>query len=79
MARSKTKDINHYLNLPWTYTIEITRETGELLYIIHVNELPGIATDAPSLGQAMSLIKEVMKGAFKLYLKQGDEIPEPIE
>ena len=76
--QNKTKDINYYLNLPWTYTVETTRETGELLYIVHVNELPGIATDAPSLEEAMQLIKDAMKGAFKLYLKHGDEIPEPV-
>ena len=77
-TQNKTKDINYYLNLPWTYTVETTRETGELLYIVHVNELPGIATDAPSLEEAMKLIKEAMKAAFKLYLKHGDEIPEPV-
>ena len=71
--QNKTEDINYYLNLPWTYTIETTQETGELLYIIHVNELPGIATDAPSLEKAMELIKEAMKGAFKLYLKHGEK------
>ncbi|HLB93627.1 MAG TPA: type II toxin-antitoxin system HicB family antitoxin [Candidatus Babeliales bacterium] len=76
---NKIKDINYYLNLPWTYTIETTKETGELLYIVHVNELPGIATDAPSLETAMSLIKEAMTGALELYLKQGDVIPEPID
>ncbi len=77
-TQNKSKDINYYLNLPWTYTIETTCETGELLYIVHVNELPGIATDAPSREEAMELIKEAMKGAFKLYLKNGDEIPEPV-
>jgi predicted RNase H-like HicB family nuclease len=79
MAIKKTKDINYYLNLPWTYTIETTKEDNQLLYIVHVNELPGIATDAPSLEEAMELIKEAMRGAFKLYLKQGDEIPEPVD
>ena len=78
-TQNKTKDINYYLNLPWTYTVETTRETGELLYIVHVNELPGIATDAPTLEEAMDLIKEAMKGAFKLYLKHGEEIPEPVD
>ena len=78
MATQNKKDINYYLNLPWTYTVETTRENGELLYIVHVNELSGIATDAPSLEEAMELIKEAMKAAFKLYLKHGDEIPEPV-
>ncbi len=75
----KNKDLNYYLNLPWTYTIETTKETGELLYIVHVNELPGIATDAPTLNEAMKLIKEAMTGAFELYIKNGEEIPEPID
>lgn len=72
------KDINYYLDLPWTYTIETTRESGELLFIVHVNELPGIATDAPTIEEAMQLIKEAMKNTFELYLKHGDEIPEPV-
>ncbi len=41
-TKKNTKDINYYLDLPWTYSVEMTRETGELLYIIHVKELPGI-------------------------------------
>jgi predicted RNase H-like HicB family nuclease len=43
-----------------------------------VNELPGISTDASTLQEAMESIKEAMIGAFKLYLKHGDEIPEPV-
>lgn len=77
-TQNKTKSIDYYFNLPWTYTIETTREDGELLYIVHVNELPGIATDAPSLDEAMQNIKEAMKAAFKLYKKHGNEMPEPV-
>lgn len=78
MKENKTKDIQYYLNLPWTYTIETTHEDGELLYIVHVNELPGIATDAPSLEQAMKEIKQAMEAVFVLYLKNDEEIPEPV-
>lgn len=78
VTKKKIKDINYYLNLPWTYTIETTHETGELLYIVHVNELPGIVTDAPTIAKAMKLIQEAMEGAFELYLKNDEEIPEPI-
>lgn len=75
---NNNKDINYYLDLPWTYTIETTKESGELLFIVHVNELPGISTDAPTIDEAMRLIKEAMESAFELYLKHGDEIPEPV-
>ncbi len=73
------KDIDYYLDLPWTYTIETTKEDGDLLYIVYVNELPGVATDAPTLPEAMTLIKDAMRGIFKLYLEQGEEIPEPMQ
>lgn len=71
------KDVNYYLNLPWTYTVETTFEQGQFFYIVHVNELPSLATDAPSLGEAMQTIKEVMAAVFELYLRDGETIPEP--
>ena len=76
--KNNKKDINYYLNLPWTYTIETTRETGELIYIVHVNELPGVSTDASSLEEAMALIKEALTAVFHMYLEDGEEIPEPL-
>lgn len=78
MAMAHKKDVNYYLNLPWTYTVETTPESGQRLYIVHVNELRGVATDAPTLEEAMVLIKEAMEAAFELYFKHGDEIPEPV-
>lgn len=78
VTRKKTKNINYYLNLPWTYTIETEKdERGKNIYVVHVNELEGIATDAPSLEEAMKLIKEVMEATFQMYLENGEEIPEP--
>ena len=70
--------MDYYLNLPWTYTVKTAQEKNEKLYIVYVNELPGICTDAPTLDEAMQLIKEVMVGTFELYLEQGEKIPEPI-
>lgn len=79
VTQHKAKDIEYYLALPWTYTVETTREDGQSLYIVDDNELPGIATDAPTLPEAMECIKEAVVGAFELYLKHGDEIPEPVD
>ena len=76
-TKTTIRDLQYYLNLPWTYTVETTRETGELLYIVHVNELPGISTDAPILAEAFESIKEALAGALELYMKMGDEIPLP--
>ena len=71
------KTIDYYLNLPWTYTIETTHENGKLLYIVYVNELPGICTDAPTLDEAMNLIKEAIAAAIQLYIENNEEVPEP--
>lgn len=78
VIKKKNKSISYYLNLPWTYTIETEKdEHGNNIYIVYVNELEGVATDAATIEEAMRLIKEVMEETFKLYVEQGEEIPEP--
>ncbi|MFA6263466.1 MAG: type II toxin-antitoxin system HicB family antitoxin [Candidatus Babeliales bacterium] len=78
-SKKKYKSLQHYLNLPWTYTVEKVCGKGkEKLYVVRVNELPGICTDAPSLDMGMDLIKEPMKAAFEFYMENGEEIPEPV-
>lgn len=72
------KNIKYYLDLPWTYTIETEKdEKGKSPYVVHVNELEGIATDAPTIEEAMKLIKEAMEAVFEMYLENDEEIPEP--
>ena len=72
------KKTEYYLNLPWSYTIEQEMEKDEHFYIIRVNELPGVCTDAPSIEKGMKLIKEAIEAAVKLYIKNGEEVPEPV-
>jgi len=80
MATKNKIDLNYYLSLPWSYSIDTDQDNeGKRIYIISVNELPGVCTDAYSIAEGMEFIKEAMLGAFKLYIKQGDEIPEPID
>lgn len=73
------KKIKYYLDLDWTYTIETEKHEGKKYYIIRVNELPGICTDAETIDEGMQLIKECIEGAVKLYLKNGEEVPVPIK
>ena len=77
--KNKTKDLNYYMRLKWTYTIEQDSHEGKDFYIIRVNELPGICTDAESIEEGMKAIKEPMKAAIKLYLSHGEAVPEPIK
>ena len=72
-----TKNLSYYLSLNWSYTIEEDSHNGKQFYIIRVNELPGICTDASTLEEGMKNIKEAISGAIMLYMEQGEPVPEP--
>lgn len=76
--KNKTKDLNYYMRLNWTYTVEQDSYDGKKFYIIRVNELPGVCTDAEEISEGMKLIKQPMRAAIKLYLNNNEEIPEPV-
>lgn len=73
------KDMNYYLNLNWSFCIEQASHKSKHYYIIRVNELPGVCTDATSIEEGMKNIQEALEGTIRLYLKHGDPIPEPIQ
>jgi predicted RNase H-like HicB family nuclease len=73
------KEVKYYLNLNWSYTIEQEVEKGKRFFIIRVNELPGVCTDAETLEQGMKNILEAIEAAIILYLENGETIPEPIK
>jgi predicted RNase H-like HicB family nuclease len=80
VIKKKYKSLNYYLDLPWTYTVEQSRDKNKnKIYIVRVNELPGICTDAPSLDEAMELIKEPITAAFEFYMENNQDIPEPVK
>jgi|ERR1700733_10505712 len=72
------KDIEYYLSLPWTYTIETETYEGTSYYVIRVNELPGICTDSESLDEGMEEIKNLIACAIEIYKEKGEIIPEPV-
>jgi predicted RNase H-like HicB family nuclease len=76
---STKKDLKYYLNLPWSFTVEQEGGKSDRYYIIRVNELPGICTDAETVEEGMDLIQEAIEAAIKLYLKNGEVIPEPFK
>jgi len=72
------KDLKYYLGLNWTYTIETSKHKGRKFFIIRVNELPGVCTDATNIERGMKEIQEVIAATIELYMEQGDPIPEPM-
>lgn len=80
MKKTKNnKDLNYYLNLPWTYTIAKESHEGSSYYIIRVNELPGICTDSESLDEGMNEIKGLIACAVEIYHEKGEPVPEPVD
>ncbi|HEY4832665.1 MAG TPA: type II toxin-antitoxin system HicB family antitoxin [Waddliaceae bacterium] len=75
----KYKNLDYYINLPWTYTIETEIHKGKSYYIIRVNELPGICTDNEDLNEGMESIKEAIACAVEIYLERGEPVPEPVD
>lgn len=73
------KDLKYYLNLKWSYTIAQDTHEGKRFYIIRVNELPGICTDAETIQEGMKNIQEAITSALRLYLKNDEPIREPIK
>lgn len=72
------KNLKYYLGLKWSYTIEQDSYEGQNFYIIRVNELPGVCTDAESVEEGMKSIQEALTATIQLYLKQGEPLPEPM-
>ena len=72
------KNIQYYLNLPWTYTVERETDKNKSYYIIRVNELPGICTDNEDLNEGFKDIKDCIEMAIEAYKEKGQEIPIPI-
>jgi len=72
------KDLKYYVGLNWSYTIEQDIHKGKKFYIIRVNELPGVCTDANTIEKGMQNIQDALIATIELYLEQGDPIPEPI-
>lgn len=73
------KNLDYYLNLSWTYTIETETYKGKSYYIIRVNELPGICTDDEDLNDGMKGIKEAIACAVEIYQERGEPVPEPVD
>lgn len=72
------KDLKYYLKLNWSYTIEQSSHKGKKFFIIRINELPGVCTDAKNIEEGMKNIQDALIATIELYLEQGEEVPEPI-
>lgn len=68
------KDINYYLNLPYTTVMVPEPEGG---WFVSVKELPGCMIDADTREEALSEIDQLKREWLEIALEDGLEIPEP--
>jgi antitoxin HicB len=69
-----TKDLNYYLQLP--YTIEILPDQPNSWYV-GIKELPGCMTIADSVEEAISEIQQLKEEWLQNALEDDFDIPEP--
>lgn len=73
------KTVDDYMALNWSYSIELEQYKDRRYYIIRVNEFPGICTDNESLEKGMEDIKDILAATIEWYLKDGLEVPCPVD
>lgn len=63
--------IDDYLS--WTYTIETDHDKkGKKVYVVKVNELPGVSTDASTIKEAFENIKEAIALSCEMDLESNN-------
>ena len=70
------KDINYYINLPYTILLKRYTDGG---YFVEVKELPGCMTEADSKEEALAMIDDAMRGWIEIAIQDSRNIPEPVE
>ncbi len=71
------KDLNYYLNLPWTYRFEWSNDDN--CYVVSVAELSGCVSDGADLTEAAKMIAEALHSHLSACIEAGIEIPEPLK
>ncbi len=80
MKRDKNidKQIQEYLQLPYTFTIgSDTEHDGKRYFYVQVNELPGCASDGKTQEEALKNIKDAMYDWIETAILNGDRVPTP--
>ena len=74
----KVKDVEYYLNLPWTL-IEGTDKDfdGNPYYFVEIEEIPSFTFTAKTLEKARENYKHQLKMTLQVMLEFGDIIREP--
>ena len=73
------KGIEYYMGLPYSILLHEVEEEGEKYWIAEVPELPGCKSHGSSVEEAVKSVEEAKKDWILDSLKEGEQVPTPIE
>ena len=71
------KNLEYYLQLPWSYRFEWSDE--DECYIASIAELKGCMSHGANLQEAALMIQDALKSYITCSLQYNDEIQEPLK
>lgn len=71
------KDLNYYLNLPWSYRFEWSNDDN--CYVATIAELKGCMSEGATIEEAVKMIEDALKSHLNACIEAGIEIPEPLK
>ena len=73
------KGIEYYMQLPYSILLHEVEEEGEKYWIAEVPELPGCKSHGSTVEDAVKSVEEAKKDWILDSLKEGEEVPTPVE
>ena len=73
------KQVDYYLSLPYTTTIEKWDDGRGPYYVARVIELPGLIMTGDTPDEALAELEDEKPEFIELYLKLGNKMPKPLK
>jgi len=74
----KNKNLEYYMSLPYTFTVQRYDDGSESYYVSRVMELDGCHSDGDTKEKALENLREAMELWIESNIEYGDTIPEPV-
>ncbi len=71
--------IEYYMQLPYSILLQEVEDEGEKYWIAEVPELPGCKSHGSTVEDAVKSVEEAKKDWILDSLKEGEEVPTPVE
>ena len=73
------KNVEYYMSLPYTTILEPVNDESGFYYVGRIMEFEGCMTDGDTKEETLQNLQEAMELWIETKLKNGFEVPEPIQ